>query len=307
MIDNRENNVWTVYVHIVPQSITEYDYDKYYVGITSKSVDFRWKKDGYGYVSQNFFYKAIKKYGWNNIEHYIIAEHLTENEAMDLEKTLVVKLKSNGYKYKYGYNLTDGGEGLNGYVPTKEEREKRRIKYLGKGNPYYGKKHTDEIRQKMSKNHANFKGGNHPQSKNFYQFDISGNYIKTYNSVKDAARALGVTDVIGKCARNHKRAVGYLWGYDKDITIINGTPKLNYTYEDAVPANWQKVYMFDENKKFIKSYLSCGEAERDNNINRIYIARAARKKSKTIINGIYLWRYEKDIGFDKNGEAYFIE
>ena len=55
MIDNRENNVWTVYVHIVPQSITEYDYDKYYVGITSRTVDFRWKKDGYGYVAQNFF------------------------------------------------------------------------------------------------------------------------------------------------------------------------------------------------------------------------------------------------------------
>ena len=41
MIDNRENNVWTVYVHIIPQSITKYDYDKYYVGITSKSVEKR--------------------------------------------------------------------------------------------------------------------------------------------------------------------------------------------------------------------------------------------------------------------------
>lgn len=307
MIDNRENNVWTVYVHIIPKSITKYDYDKYYVGITSKSVDFRWKKDGYGYVSQNFFYKAIKKYGWNNIEHYIIAEHLTENEAMDLEKFLIAKLKSNGCKYKYGYNLTDGGEGSNGYIPTEEARKKMCLRNSGKGNPYYGKKHTEEIRLKMKQNHANFKGENHPIAKNFHQFDIDGNYIKTYGSVKDAAIALGVTDGIGKCARNHKRAVGYLWGYDKDITIINGIPKLNYTYEDAIPINWQKVYMFDENKNFIKSYLSCGEAERDNNINRIYIARAARKKGKITIHNIYLWRYEKDIQFDENNNPIFIK
>ena len=33
MINNRENNIWTVYVHIIPQSITEYDYDKYEGGL----------------------------------------------------------------------------------------------------------------------------------------------------------------------------------------------------------------------------------------------------------------------------------
>ena len=44
MIDNRENNIWTVYVHIVPKTITEYNYDKYYVGITSQfPVEKRWK------------------------------------------------------------------------------------------------------------------------------------------------------------------------------------------------------------------------------------------------------------------------
>ena len=46
MIDNRENNIWTVYIHIVPKSISGYDYDKYYVGITSKPVEKRWKNNG---------------------------------------------------------------------------------------------------------------------------------------------------------------------------------------------------------------------------------------------------------------------
>ena len=31
MIDNRENNHWTVYVHIIPKELSGYDWDKYYV------------------------------------------------------------------------------------------------------------------------------------------------------------------------------------------------------------------------------------------------------------------------------------
>lgn len=41
MIDSRENNVWTVYVHIIPKEISDYDYDKYYVGITGQTVERR--------------------------------------------------------------------------------------------------------------------------------------------------------------------------------------------------------------------------------------------------------------------------
>ena len=59
MIDTRENAIWTVYIHIIPKAITQYDYDKYYVGITSKTVNDRWNK-GFGYRTQ-FFYKAVIK------------------------------------------------------------------------------------------------------------------------------------------------------------------------------------------------------------------------------------------------------
>lgn len=43
MIDNRENNHWTVYVHIIPKELSGYDWDKYYVGITSQLPSKRWK------------------------------------------------------------------------------------------------------------------------------------------------------------------------------------------------------------------------------------------------------------------------
>ncbi len=303
MIDNRENNIWTVYIHIVPKSISGYDYDKYYVGITSKSVDFRWKNNGYGYVLQPF-YKAIKKYGWDNIEHYIIAKHLTEDEAKKFEKTLIKELDCNANKGKHGYNITDGGDGLSGYIMPEDERKRRSLRYLGKGNPYYGKKHTKEIRLKMSKNHADISGSKNYHSKKIYQFDLKGNYITIYDCIREAAKSIGVTDGIGRYARLHKPSCGYLWGFENDIIIINNVPQLNYIYEEQIPKHFKHVYMFDLNKNFIKDYVSGGEASRDNNIQRNMITNAARKRG--ICKGYY-WCYENYIGFDKNNKPILLD
>ena len=282
MIDNRKNNIWTVYIHIVPKSISGYDYDKYYVGITSKTVKERWKSKGLGYINQMFYY-AIQKYGWDNIEHYIIANHLTENEAEQMEKTLILKLKSNN---KYGYNVTEGGDHKKG------------------SNPFYGKKHTKETRLKMKQNHADFNGDKNPRCKKFYQFDIDGNYIATYDSVRTAARFVGVTDGIGKNAREHKSACGFLWGYDKDIIIKNNIPCLKYKYKKEINKTYKHIYMFDLNKNFIKDYISGGEASRDNNISRNMITNAARKRG--ICKGYY-WCYENYIGFDKNNKPILLD
>ena len=164
MIDSRENNIWTVYIHIVPKSISDYDYDKYYVGITKQSAIIRWN-NGNGYHNQ-IFYKAIKKYGWDNIEHHIIAEHLTESEAKEFEKILINKLKSN-VKYKYGYNRTDGGDGATGIIMSQESKNKISKSHIGKNNPFYGKTHTKEARIKMSKSRT----GNKHKGKKVYQFD----------------------------------------------------------------------------------------------------------------------------------------
>lgn len=49
-----------------------------------------------------------------------------------------------------GYNQTAGGTGQPGRVMPEAERKWRSEKYSGTGNPFYGKKHTDESRKKMS-------------------------------------------------------------------------------------------------------------------------------------------------------------
>ena len=62
MIDYREDNKWTVYIHIVPKELSGYDYDKYYVGITKQKVEKRWGySSGIHYKKSTRFYEAIKE------------------------------------------------------------------------------------------------------------------------------------------------------------------------------------------------------------------------------------------------------
>ena len=70
------DNIWTVYMHITPNL-------KYYIGITSQKAEYRWGKDGCNYRSQ-IFKNAINKYGWDNIEHKIIATNLSKQEAKEI-------------------------------------------------------------------------------------------------------------------------------------------------------------------------------------------------------------------------------
>ena len=104
---------FSVYLHIAPNG-------KKYVGITSRCVNERWQ-NGNGYKSQ-IFYRAIRKYGWDNIEHIVLFENLTKGEAEEKEKELIKKYNSNNPKF--GYNRNEGGLGNKGSTISEETRKK---------------------------------------------------------------------------------------------------------------------------------------------------------------------------------------
>lgn len=113
---------YTLYKHIFPNGKT-------YVGITRGEPKKRWAY-GHGYRTQQLMFRAITKYGWNNVAHEVIATGLTEREAKSREIELISECKSNDYKY--GYNIAAGGEGAFGYKHTEEARRKMRISATGK-------------------------------------------------------------------------------------------------------------------------------------------------------------------------------
>lgn len=100
----KDERCWSVYVH------TNKINNKRYVGITSQKPESRWR-NGTGYYGQPF-YLAIKKHGWGNFDHEIVASNLTCDEANEFEITLIRELDS--HIKKNGYNTTLGGKGSKG-------------------------------------------------------------------------------------------------------------------------------------------------------------------------------------------------
>lgn len=110
---NKANYI--VYKHTSPSN-------KVYIGITCQSMELRAGADGYRYRKNEYFYRAIQKYGWDNFEHKILFEQLTKSQACRKEQELIAKYHSNDFNY--GYNITAGGEGRLQSPQSKETREK---------------------------------------------------------------------------------------------------------------------------------------------------------------------------------------
>ena len=102
---------YTVYEHITPSG-------KKYIGITCQEPETRWK-NGNGYKDNPYFYRAIEKYGWNNIEHRIICTGFSKEAAEAMEIALIDMAKSTDRRF--GYNIAPGGSAT---TPTEASMRK---------------------------------------------------------------------------------------------------------------------------------------------------------------------------------------
>ena len=214
---------YTVYKHISPSG-------KIYIGITKRKPEYRWNK-GKGYrEDQLLFYRAIKKYGWNNFTHEILYTGLSEKDAKNIEISLIRQYKSLGMSY----NITDGGDGGRGLHnkrkkmsdETKLKMSKSRKGLLaGNKNPMYGRHETAPAYGRFGKEH--------PASKKVYQYDLLGNFIKEWDCLSEVQRHLNilVTHITACCNGRQKTAGGYIWKREFDEKIKLDREKLNLDRE----------------------------------------------------------------------------
>lgn len=78
------NNNYCVYQHVCPDGV--------YYGVT-KNVKRRWFPSFYRGTSLEPY---IERFGWRNIEHSVVRENLTYEEAIKIEDELIVNGWSNG-------------------------------------------------------------------------------------------------------------------------------------------------------------------------------------------------------------------
>ena len=213
LVNEVEDRRWCVYMH------TNKINNKVYVGITSKEPELRWRTNGSGYTNKQIaFRRAIKKYGWDNFEHIVFMDGLSEEDAKHIEKLLIALYKTNCNKYQnpsYGYNMTDGGDGTLGIVVSEETREKmRRAKdgmYIGENNPNYGREYSEDDILRLRKAHKH-------EMKAVIQLDLNCNFIARYDGIREASRQTGTNrQCLSFCLQGkYKTAGGFRWIYKED-------------------------------------------------------------------------------------------
>jgi group I intron endonuclease len=316
-----DENKYCVYKHTSPSS-------KVYIGITNKyPPEKRWYPDGSGYKRQQFFWRAIQKYGWDNFEHKILFENLTKEEACEKEIELIKMYDSTNPDK--GYNCSTGGENsLAGIQWTDDMKNNRSKIYSGKGNPFYGKKHSEKTKEKMSKSkqgHEPYNKGKSPsyetlqlwskqrkgkyfgnakpmdkeskerlsvshnfQKKTVIQLDLNKNMVAEYESISHASRVTGIgISSISKCCNKQCQSAGGYLWEFKDDNY-NSTTK-----SKAIP-----VIQFDKNGNFITEYNSISEANRETGIAMTGISACCKHKRLTA--GGFVWRYKEDEQYRKN-------
>lgn len=250
-----ENNdrKYVVYEHVSPKN-------KRYFGITSMNVKRRWS-NGHGYKHNQYFYRAIQKYGWNNFKHHVLFENLSESDAKEREKRLIAKY--NTINPKFGYNITAGGEGANGLHHSEETKRILHEKNSGKNHPWTGKHHTEESKRKMSK-----------ALKGKYVGEKSWHYGKKKSL--ESRMKMSASKKGKPILKNRGREISQ-----------ETREKLSHSQPNS-----KTVMQFELGGKLIIKFHSIGEASRKTKVSETSISRACLGKAYQA--GGYLWMFEKD-------------
>ena len=274
-------NTYTVYLH--ENKIN----NKKYIGITHQKPKYRWK-NGRGYKSCILFNKAIQKYGWENFNHIILFENLSKEEAEQKEIELISFFKSN--QKKYGYNIENGGNSIGKLAEeTKEkmrkakktfrhtEETKRKIglkckeRYANKENhPMYGKPHSKETKEKISNSNK----------KKINQYDLDGNFIKTWNSAIDVEKELGIDSCHINSVANGKQysCHNYIWKYEKEKKINSYNNK-----------QIKSINQYDLDGNFIRNFKKMSDIKNEYGYGLSHISQCCKNKRKKAYG--YIWRY----------------
>ena len=166
-------------------------------------------------------YKAIRKYGWKNVHHEVLAKDLSLSDANLIEQEMIAKFNS----VKNGYNISSGGGGTYG-IPCSEDTKAKigqanRGKSGGDGSPLvrYMKEHGPWNKGKPLVGEHYRKVAEERKrrcNKRIACYDpLTHELLKVYDSCTNAAAAVGVSkENISRCALGgRKTSGGYEWRY----------------------------------------------------------------------------------------------
>jgi group I intron endonuclease len=262
-----------VYKHTAPSG-------KIYIGVTCKKPSRRWN-NGKGYVKNKHFYNAIKKYGWENIDHEIIAVGLTKEDASKKERELISFYNSNDPQY--GYNHTSGG--YEGYE--------------------LNDKQIEALKERVKKQFANeaFKKMFDMQMKNPERRKKVSNGLKQYYKTPGAREKASIIQKRkweNKEYRERFKVIAQKRAsdpeYRKKLSEILTKKRSSTEYKESMKGENNPcskcVFQYSLKGKFIKKFNAIEDACREVNGNHSNIIACITGRTKQAYG--YIWTYEQD-------------
>ena len=135
------------------------------------------------------------------------------------------------------------------------------------------------------------------QTRSINQYTKDGKFIKTYNSVTEAATLLGKQPShLTRCAKGqNSTAYGYIWEYSdtENQSELVGAKVKSKMHGGKMWSHWnhsaKSVAQYDLEMNFIKIYPCIADASRELGIDHSCISACAANKSKTA--GGFIWKY----------------
>lgn len=247
-LENPENEklvyAWWCMAHIKTNNhyeLTEQEYEEARISFSKSTSGIN--SPHYGkHLSEdrkmNLSEKAKKRYE-NPENHPMYGKHMREDTKKRLSEIQKERFSNPENNPMYGKNHTKESK------QKISDKSKERFS-SPKNNPMYGKHHTEEAkrknrekhlgkhpseetRKKMRQNHADQRGANSVLSKAVVQCTNEIDFIKLWDSSRDAERVCGFDhSKINKCC-NHKAhtAYGYIWMLKEEYDEL-----CNYPYEE---------------------------------------------------------------------------
>lgn len=160
------------------------------------------------------FHAAIQKYGFENFNYEVLFR--IQCEVLDYVKIVLDEMemyyinKFNSANPNYGYNITLGGGGTFGYKLTEEHKKK--LSEIMKS------KHLHLSQEQLLSLQEKRKEVKFIKGKSINRYDLQGNLIESYISMRDAARKFkcNAKALSRAMTREHNRGLfkGYLWKFE---------------------------------------------------------------------------------------------
>ena len=176
-------------------------------------------------------HNSLRKYGWD--AHILeVIEEVEDCLLDEREIYWIAELNTYCYKNPKGLNMTLGGDGQRStWMHNIERRRKQAQRFSGEGNPFYGKRHTEEFKKKKSKQSSEYnkkhniripewgiEKGRKAKRREIVCYDLNGVFVKEYPSLALASSELNMHhSCITDSLRGKKsQAKGYVFRYKTD-------------------------------------------------------------------------------------------